>query len=379
MKKELLIAAAIALFVPVPAQVVLNQVNTHFMPGPVMAIEAGTEDFAMPATAPDQFWDYSALIKLNDNNWEYTIPDSKYFPAATYCDSGLAAEFISDWWYDYDAYYQTGPDGVNYQGFVVKSQRYGISITGNIRDSCNFPEQSCVFENPSFLLPFPATMGTSWQTNRRSILKFELSVAAFGLNKVPCQKVTNTVRTDTIISWGKLRVPTALGPSLAYDVLLLQRKVVEKDSFYLAGNPAPQSVLGAFGISQGQTTLSNRFIFWRENANYPLLMVNFGSNNFTEPLGVFYDGYAQHDPSSYVAETNLHKEINIYPNPANERLYLTSDNHPVGYTIFSSAGQRMSWGTTATGSIDIKNLPRGMYYTLLKTAVRTQTITFIRN
>lgn len=212
MKKQVLFSIATFLFVlNTQAQITLNQSNTSFTPGNVIAVEAGVTGFTLPTIGANQQWNFSGLVAGNVITDQYVAFPNSNFPNATYADTTNSALFIPSWYYYYNSYVQTSANGVNSLGYTVKDQRYGVTLLGNPNDSCNFPAQFCVYSTPSYIMPFPTTMNTTWQTNVRSFVNFNLTINSYSLFNAPCQKVTNTIRKDSVISWGKMRVPTLTG------------------------------------------------------------------------------------------------------------------------------------------------------------------------
>jgi hypothetical protein len=49
------------------------------------------------------------------------------------------------------------------------------------------------------------------------------------------------------------------------DVFLIESIIVETDSVFLNGAPAPSTLLGAFGLSQGAQTTTRLFLFYPQN------------------------------------------------------------------------------------------------------------------
>jgi len=342
MKRKIFILSMAFLFsLCIKAQITLTQSNTDFTIGVFTPVGASLTGFMIPSAGGNQLWNYSNLIANSTTTLYHVSPANTNFPAATYADTNNSAIFVPGWYYYYDSYTQTSASGVNTLGFSIKNQRYGITITGNPNDSCIFLNQYFVNTNHSYVMPFPTTMNTSWNTTQRSMVKFDLTIAAYGLNNAACQKVTNTVRKDTVVGWGKMRVPTISGASYAYDVLMVKRMTVQTDSFYLNGLAAPANFLTAFGVTQGQTTSDNRYMFWRANARYTLMMINFGSNNFTTASSVYFDGSAQFDPSS-INEINQNTDIKVFPNP-NHGDFSFQDNsilkEPYEFSIYNVLGQ----------------------------------------
>ena len=357
------------LCITINAQITLNQSNTSFTPGSMYPVEAAITGFLLPNTGINQQWNYSNLTAINTITLNHIAPSNLNFPTATYKDTGNSAAFIPGWYYYYDSYTQTSVNGVNSLGFVINSQHYGIPTFSNPNDSCILTNQFCVYGSPSYLMHFPTTMSTSWTTTTRSYINFELTISTYSLNHTPCQKVTNTVRKDTVIGYGKMRVPTASGPSLAYDVLMIKRMVVQTDSFYMNGVAAPAAFLNGFGVTQGQITTDNRYMFWRENARYTLLMVNFGSNNFTTASSVIFDGSAVADPSS-INEIDNSSEFSIYPNPNNGSFSIyfnPEENESYDLKIYNMLGQivhsqKLSATDPNSKQIINNNLNSGTYF-----------------
>jgi len=368
MKKQLLsLFIAIALSISIQAQITFTQSNTSFNPGLINAVGADTAGFTMPIIGVNQQWDYSTLTPNYLSSWGYTLPMNPNFPNATYLDTNGAVALISGKYYYLNTYYNTGTNGVNALGYIINDQRYGIgNLTGNSNDSCNFPGQVCTYTTNSYLMPFPTTMNTAWHTNTRGVVNFNLSVTGQVPANTPCQKVTNSVRLDTVIGWGKMRVPTVSGHSLAYDVLMIKRVVVQTDSFYMNGTIPNPALLTFFGLTQGQATTSNRYMFWRENARYTLLMLNFGSNNFTKPSSIFYDGAAQYDTG--IDEINQSSDIGISPNPNNGNFKINTSsflNESFELNIYNIFGQiiysKQVNSSDYSGQISVENLKSGTY------------------
>ncbi|MFZ4413140.1 MAG: T9SS type A sorting domain-containing protein [Bacteroidales bacterium] len=370
MKNRLFILSMAFVFsLNMKAQISLTQSNTNFTIGVLTAKGADTTGFIVPAPGVNKQWNFSNLLQNSSSTFYHVNPSNINFPTATYADTSNSAVFVPGWYYYYDSYSQTSANGANTLGFVLKNQRYGVAITGNPNDSCIFLSQYFIYSSPSYTMPFPTTMSTSWHTTLRSLVKFDLTINAYSIINAPCQKVTNTIRTDTVVGRGKMRVQTTSGPSFAYDVLMVKRTQVQTDSFYMNGLAASPTLLTAFGVSQGQSTTDMRYIFWRENARYPLLMINFGSNNFTKAGSVFYDATAQFDPSG-IAENYQNLDIPISPNPNHGDFTIAVDQMSKEimklniYNVFGQIVHTQSLNPSVfnTEKIHIGNLNAGNYF-----------------
>lgn len=164
--------------------------------------------------------------------------------------------------------------GIYEVGLSIQAAAFSlVPFTGNTLDSMIIPAQKQIFLSDKTIMEFPSTIGSGWHSSTRRFADFNLTVSAFGLNHTPGQHVYTTVRSDTIVGWGKMRVYTSSGPSIDYDVLMDKVHEYNVDSFYLGGAPASPFLLGAFGVAQGQHT--NEAYFYRfnrkGNGSYPYL------------------------------------------------------------------------------------------------------------
>jgi len=163
-------------------QISLSKSNTDFSPGITVAVGADTAGFVVPATGVNMIWFYPGLTKNSIISRTSIVPSNANFPGATYGDTNLTAVFIPNWYYHYDEYCKTAADGLTDLGYEINLQRYGVTITGNVNDSCIFPQQSIPYGTHPFIMPFPTTMSTSWLNRTRSVVKFELTINSYGLH-----------------------------------------------------------------------------------------------------------------------------------------------------------------------------------------------------
>ena len=82
--------------------------------------------------------------------------------------------------------------------------------------------------------------------------------------------------------------------------------------------------------------------------------------------------------------TNIKEEINscfinIFPNPATDKLYISSNNKVGAYIIYNSVGELVSAGNAVNNTIIINDLPKGFYYAKFKTGNQINWAKFIKN
>lgn len=252
-------------------------------------------------------------------------------------------------YYEYDFNNQ----GVFEEAIYVSDQRYGLgALTGNNADSIIIPFQTKFFATPRQVMKFPATYLTGWSSNSRRVVDMKLSIAAAGLNQTPTLHVYNTTRTDTIIGWGQMRIYNGSTASIPYNVLINKSIQNVKDSFYIAGTPAPPALLNVFGITQGQTSSSTaRYLIYREGYSAALAIFNYGSNSFQVPTLVYLEteNLATSDVQS--PEVGRFSTL-LFPNPSTSgdiNILITGDAPEMSsYRLIDLQGRTVQYGQANT-------------------------------
>jgi len=346
MKKLLFFVMCLAfIYSQAQSPITLWSYNTNLTPGVVNAVSGSITGINAPAEGANLSWDYSSVTTSPTNPFSYSVPNSSFFPEATYADTNLSSVFIAGRYFYYSMYYKKDTSGVYGLGDIIHRQPYGIgALTGNNNDSCIFPEKQDIFTNPMNVIRFSATMSSSWVSNYTMNADFELTIASLSLNHTPCTRISYLYRFDSIVGWGKLRIPAGSGHSIPYDVLLEKRMGVTVDSFYMNGTIAPSSLLSNFGLAQGTRTVMNRHVFWREFCRYPVIIFNYGSNNFTTPSSMYFDMDVQADPHWGLDNVSQSGGVSLYPNPNNGQFDLefanVADKH-YSIAVFNIFGQEI--------------------------------------
>jgi hypothetical protein len=259
-------------------------------------------------------------------------------------------------------------------GVDVPAQEYTLQpFTGNINDSLFIPAQSYLVPAPHRIVEFPMTANSAWSSSSRRYTDMIFNVPAFGLNNAPLRHAYTWVRNDSIVGYGKMRVYTASGPSIDYDVLMDRVEEYTLDSFYLYGSPAPVQLLTVFGATQGQLTEQNyRYNFYRKGSfNYLASFYYADDASFGTPLAFYVtqDGL-ETATASAVGEKASYATV-LYPNPCagSEINVKVLGNHfdIEKYRITDQMGRLVRQGQTeATGDgVRVRleaALPTGQYH-----------------
>jgi hypothetical protein len=218
----------------------------------------------------------------------------------------------------YDEYLTLNDSYFGGIGIGIADQRYGIGdVTMNPADSLNLPQQNIAYAAPRQIMKFPFTYGTSMTSSFVREGNFTLTIGAYGLNNAIGTKRMYMTQTDSVVGWGTLVLPGPNGPTPRFNVLLVKRITVEVDSFLLNGAAAPQMLLDAFQITQGQRTEQGRHLFYRANSKIYLFSITYEDQTFTNPVTAYFDRTAAMLTS--VEETpGAAPRAAVYPNPSND-------------------------------------------------------------
>lgn len=310
MKKTILLFCICSLTRMVNAQITLQSGNVAQSPtyNANMRFQAGVRSAPIPASGTNLTWDYS---RLNANFSKVDI----YRPATR---SGFTSysrylsenTFVGDVPLPSEYYYHLTGDGLFEVGSYQAAQTLGLVNFGNNADSIVFPGANVIFKTPAPILKFPCTYGHSWTANHIYNTPFKLSVASFSLSNAQALWVQRVYKSDSVVGWGKLILPTLSGPSNPVEVLLIKTSRYLVDSYYINGSPAPGGLLSGLNVRQNDTNHFNTYTFHAAGAELPLLQILldaswtvFGFTYYTN--GIF--------PLASAATTM--PAMQIYPNP----------------------------------------------------------------
>lgn len=310
----------------------------------------------------------SIITRLAPPTTGNPFPNASYYEDATYSFAGGALS------YDVQLYFQNTPGGILQLGELAPTRKpifIGI-VTGSSTDSLVFEAQTVPYLPSYNLIQFPATMSSSWMTPvSRSSTQFTLSVAALSLNKVPGERRASRAIHDTVIGWGQMRVAMEGGGASDWIPVLQVRHSEEvTDSFYLGGAPASSTLLGTFGLTQGQVTGVYETRFYRASDATPLATVSYADSSFSGTPDDMTVETSRVSATSVKTVGNI-ASVSVYPNPAHGKVTVSiPGNKAAGwqYALVNMVGQQVAGGAlplnAATASTEISlpaNLSSGVY------------------
>jgi hypothetical protein len=249
------------------------------------------------------------------------------------------------------------------------------SFTTNPGDSLVFPVQTIPYTTPERTLTFPTTYSSGWSTVSNSTTSFNLTVAAFGINNTPGQRRSQRSRVDSVMGWGNitLRGISNTGATAPQKVLQVRSYLIVRDSFFLNGQPAPPTLLGAFGLQQGQLDTTTRVFLYRTGETTPLVEAIWEGTSFGGTPAQVMIHRQRMNTVMTVGTTAAAASSALWPNPLRigEALKITTAAGNWIATVVNALGQPVAT-QTGSGNAGVQtivlpqDLPAGTYLLQLR-------------
>lgn len=360
--------------------ITLTQSNFPALASTVELYNIANPAGVVPATTgANQSWNYGSLTAAGQSTVTYGAPPATpafagttrtyayALPLGPFQVAGTVSQALTT-------------TGLKYLGYSIPLQRFGLgALTTVPTDSLIIPAQSMPVS--ATLVAFPTTVGTVNRNFYRSGTTGQVTAAIFSLNRTPLRLVQRITSTDSVAGYGTLRTPAA-GGTTANQVLLVRSRVVEVDSFYLAGQPAPALLLAGLGVQQGAVQLTYSDSFYRAGSSQEVLGLTYDSGTYQVVTGAYYSREA----SLLAARDGLAATvggISAYPNPFTQGpLVLAAGNGShaaVTLTVRDVLGRQLAAGRGQLGqpSSLLAGLPRGSYLLEIATADGQRTVQHI--
>jgi len=294
------------------AQITLTSKDYPLKVGPdSFLIDNNGAAIALPKGGADMKWDYSNLTQ-SSARVDQVLDGSKLsaFDEATH--KHRTAYVVQAFRFRAMDYERVDENGYSTVGRVQFDTAHSLlTVTGNAADEMHFPYYEQKFTHPRKKMKFPYSYQDGWEEMDIQLTKFDLTVAAFGLNKTPGEIVRRRYQKREVIGYGELSLPNGSGgKSQPIHVLLVNIKDSIIDSVFLAGSPAPAPLLAAFNFTQGNT--------WHYEV-YAFEMRGLGR----QPLGFTLKAngdvsYAYYRPRAArlvvgTSEPSVQKDASVYP------------------------------------------------------------------
>jgi hypothetical protein len=301
--------------------IILTKFNIPIKAGTVHNHTASLTGFIVPKADTNHIWNYSGLVSTGTADANFVPNPFLKFAAsgAAIADTGKTEHLTSTSIVTTHLIYDEDTSGLYQAGNYVKAQNYSLAnYFGEPKDSLKVPAQSdfCKIR----VLSFPTTFKSAHKTKAMRSLNFFISLKS-GIpapyKNAPGSKNTYFDYTDTTIGWGTIRIPSPNKASKPYPVLLIQRRTIAIDSFFINKQPASAVLLNALGEKQGARTASYQESFYRAGYAAPIMTINFGADStYKTPTSVLYA--SDSITSGIEIEKEQVENFSIYPNPVSD-------------------------------------------------------------
>lgn len=330
---------------------------------------AATTGVTTPTKGANQTWDYRSLTPTGS------------VQVNTYGSAGTTPPFagsvrtypltLTQGSFSITATAYEGFDAVGFSqlGTVVPAQTFPLTtITGGPNDALVVPAQT--IPTNTLRLPLPLTSTTRVSRFSRVGNTSLLTAVLFGYNQAPLRFVQRITTVDSVAGWGTVRIPVAgsAAGSAPIQVLLMQRRIIEQDSFYLNGQPAPALVLAGLGQTQGGFTYGFAHYFYRQNAAQDVLSFTYTNSTFSTLAGARYSAETAIPLNAAAAREVAAGGLTAWPNPAPRgqalrfELATVAPAQPLRLTLRDALGRVVATTAAPNGQpATLPTLPAGLY------------------
>ena len=292
----------------------------------------------------NQTWDFSGLQEDERDTTIFvdasTLPGSQDFPSA---NIGF-----------------TNPSDPDSWQFVVKNSSE-LKVVGGVEiDSAD----TAVFAIELVIFTFPSTNGTTFNSSSSQIAISDS--ANFDPDGPGPHPVVDSIRVTVgrgvdseIDAWGSMTTPTGTFDVLRQKVLEIEADTVE---MYVNGgwtliSPEVEALVMQDAIEM-DTSFTYRF--WTDAVGAGFPVVEFEYDADADEVGEVSYLAETLGPTS-VVETGTHREVNVYPNPARDRVWVDAGQANVQFELFSIQGQQILNERMNQRYINVQGLDSGYY------------------
>lgn len=334
MRKSLLLAAWVMIAVGVQAQPVLTQaavgaVGTSYYLGIQDTFSPG---FSLGNAGPNQNWDMASLLVNGLDTIHFVAPSSTTY-GADFPTANLAIQ-------------QSSLNG----GYAyLLSSASSLDLLGIAADVLGMGQPVILHQNPATpIASFPFTYLSSF--NGTSTIDVTVDATSFGIPFVDSARYKNIQVRDLLADgYGNLTLPAA-----PYTNVLRVKEINNQtDSIWI------HTFLG-WSLYQDSVYTDSTFTWWNNSKGYYLAQATYEGG---ELRSIRYE-----DPVIVGRPEPTANAFQVYPNPAQDRLFVNTDGKVQSIRISDLQG-RVVWQQKLIGAhaeLPVSQLQRGYYiYTLL--------------
>lgn len=279
----------------------------------------------------NQTWDFSAL-SADETEYLYTLnpdwtPYSSFFPGSNI------------------AFFSTR-DSI-YMFMEKTTSAFSMhGIYGTIMDSIDLP---IVYTPPIVMAEFPVQYGNHKDGNS----SFTFFMPITGVPSVDSAKLKmDVIQTTDVDAWGTVTTP--LGTFQALRTLTYEEST---DSIWFRMG-------GVWTFYTGGKDATNTYSWWTDDNATGYILVKFDYDAAHDSVSSVE--YLASSPTQAISEKDQDTEINIYPNPAKDFLYIDSNAESIAeIELFDNYGRLIlaaKISANELNKISVKDYPPGIYF-----------------
>ncbi|WP_421947639.1 T9SS type A sorting domain-containing protein [Phaeodactylibacter xiamenensis] len=221
---------------------------------------------SVPEIGEGVVWDFSGLSLDGSFTADYEEPSSPLFPQANITEPSFAT-LLGGLGVQTGLNYNSIDDsGYGSWGSIGEQVTVPLStVTGMDTDNLTILELVIQYNQRRDVLKFPLNFGDSWTHSETYNVDFLVTVAGFGLQNVPAGQTIQDSVSYEVAGYGTVILPNPEGSDqepVSIEGLLIKRDRITVNNYTLGGQPAPQLMLDAFGLTQGESQITTRYFIY---------------------------------------------------------------------------------------------------------------------
>lgn len=345
MKHVLLFSGVLMYFQQTNAQITITQ--SDFPSADDTALISVSDDIGldMTETGADYTWDYSTLhIASQRIDTFFNVSDASALYQLQYNNIIFEPDYASDYYYDLIGFDLAGISGA---GITIEKPVGFVKITSGAVENVGLGLTLNGYEVPmaadtiDMEYDLPMTFGDSWASD--SYIYVDLNPAFNGIFQ------RYQYRTSEVDGWGS--ITTRLG---TFDVIRVRSELTYVDSVYID--------LGFGGTwLELPTPPEVRYTWWSADNKVPIMKVVaqvIGGNETITSVE-----FKDHERNLLGVDESETSVIQLYPNPANGTVNITTETVASSVSIYTISGEEvLSLIPESTSlSLDVSNWASGVY------------------
>ena len=221
---------------------------------------------SVPEIGEGQVWDFSGLSLDGSFTADYEEPSSPLFPQANITEPSFAT-LLGGLGVQTGLNYNSIDDsGYGSWGSIGEQVTVPLgTVTGMDTDNLTILELVIQYNQRRDVLKFPLNFGDSWTHSETYNVDFLVTVAGFGLQNVPAGQTIQDSVSYEVAGYGTVILPNPEGSDqepVSIEGLLIKRDRITVNNYTLGGQPAPQLMLDAFGLTQWESQITTRYFIY---------------------------------------------------------------------------------------------------------------------